>query len=309
MKLLKNENSNELVVEMVLHTKHYSLTLNKSKCTGCGVCMEICPKEAIEATRTPKAEGEEAKPPTVTISEEKCHYCGVCVALCPFGALTLKINGEDAIPVVGSESFPQLIRDISVDEDKCGLECLEIDEACPLDLINVSVRTKDGRDVTDVISKANKENLKVIIEIDKECCPCCRLCETKFPNGTIQVKKIFEGSLRIDRERCPEGCHDCLDLCPIPNVLYLSKDGKVHVNETNCIYCGVCRIACPEERALELKRMRIRHTPVRSGRWNKAFENLASTKAVAKELKSKSGKRLQESVQKRFPPEGLENDF
>ena len=84
-------------------------------------------------------------------------------------------------------------------------------------------------------------------------------------------------------------------------------DGKVHVNELHCIYCGVCRIVCPEEGALELNRTRIRHTEVRSGAWNKALEKLASTKAMTKELKTKSGKRLKESIKKRFPPE-VEND-
>jgi 4Fe-4S ferredoxin len=303
VKLLKNDKENELVIEMVLHAKRYSLTLDKSKCTGCGVCMEICPREAIEVTRTPKAEGEEAKPPTVNVSKERCHYCGICEAICPFGALTLRINGEHVVPVVNSESFPQLIREITVDETKCGLECLDIEEPCPLDLIKVSVHTKDGKEVTDAASIKNKKNLKVRVEVDKESCPCCRLCETKFPDGAIQVKKIFHGSLRVNREKCPEGCHDCLDVCPISGVLYLSEDGKVHVNESNCVYCGVCKIVCPEEEALELTRIRIRHTQIRSGAWNKALEKLASTNAVSKELQNKSGKRLQEAVENRFPQE------
>jgi 4Fe-4S ferredoxin len=293
VKLLKNENDSELVIEMVLHTKHYALTLDKNKCVGCGICMQICPKEAIQATRTPKAEGENAKSPTVDINKEKCHYCGVCVALCPFGSLTLRVNGEDVIPVVGSKSFPQLIRDITVDEGKCDKKCLEVKEACPLDLIKVNLK-KDG---------------KVSIEIDKESCPGCRICETKFPDGAIRVKKVIEGSLRIDEKKCPEGCHDCVDVCPIPSVLVLSENGKVQVNEINCVYCGACKIACPEDEALELVRIRVRHTQVRSGAWNKALEKLASTKAVSKELQSKTGKKLQESVKHRFPEEVLDLEF
>jgi 4Fe-4S ferredoxin len=284
---------------MILHAKRYSLTLNKNKCVGCGVCMEICPQEAIEVTRTPKAKGEEAKTPTVTISKEKCHYCGICEAICPFAALTTKINGEHVIPVVKSESFPQLIRKITVNETKCGLECTKIEEPCPLDLIKVSVHTKDGKEVKDASSRADKKNLRVTVEVDRESCPGCRLCETKFPDGAIYARKVFEGSLRVYSEKCPEGCHDCLDVCPISGVLYLSEDGKVQVNETNCVYCGACRIACPEEGALELTRTRIRHTEIRSGTWNKALEKLASTTAVTKELKSKSGKKLHQSVEKR----------
>jgi 4Fe-4S ferredoxin len=301
VKLLKNERENELVVERILHAKRYSLTLDKSKCTGCGICTEICPREAIEVAKTPKAEDEEAKPPTVTISEEKCNYCGICEAICPFAALTININGEHVIPVVRSESFPQLIREIKVDETKCGLECLEIEEPCPLGLIKVSVHTKDGKEVADVASIKDKKNLRVTVEVDKESCPCCRLCETKFPDGAIQVKKIFHGTHRINSEKCPEGCHDCLDVCPISGVLYLAEDGKVHINELNCVYCGVCRIVCPEEEALELTRTRIRHTRVHSGAWNKALEKLASTSAMTKELKTKSAKKRQETVKSRFP--------
>ena len=308
IKLLKNDGENELVIEMLLHTKHYSLTLDKNKCTGCGVCMEICPREAIQVTRTLKAEGEKAKPPTATISEGKCNYCGMCEAICPFGALNTKVNGEHVITVVESESFPQLIRDIVVDETKCGLECLEIEEACPLDCITVSVCTPDGKEVADITARPDKENLKVKVEVDKESCPCCRLCEKKFPDGAIHVTKIFYGSLRVNREKCPEGCHDCVDVCPIRGVLYLSDDGKVKVNDLNCVYCGTCKIACPEEEALELNRMRIRHTNIRSGAWNKALEKLASTNAVIKELQNKNAERLKRVIRKRLLREVLEND-
>ncbi len=259
--------------------------------------MEICPRDAIEVTKIPKVKGEEAKTPTVALKEEKCTYCGICETLCPFGALRMKVNGEHFIPVVNTESFPQLIREIRVDETKCGLECIEIEEPCPLDLIKVSLQNPTGKDAT----------YKVTVQIDKDSCPCCRICEMKFPDGVIHVEKIFHGNLRINNDKCPEGCHDCLDVCPIPSVLHLSDDGKVHVNDFNCVYCGVCNIVCPEEGALELNRMHIRHTEVRSGAWNKALEKLASTKAVTKELKTKSEKRLKESVKKRFPLE-VEND-
>ena len=159
--------------------------------------MEICPREAIEVTRTPKAKGEEAKTPTVAISKEKCSYCGICEVICPFAALTTRIDGKHVIPVVKTESFPQLVREVTVDETKCGLECTEIEEPCPLDLIKVKVQAKDGKG-------------KVTVEVDKESCPGCRLCETKFPDGAIHVRKMFEGTLRINSEKCPEGSFDRL---------------------------------------------------------------------------------------------------
>jgi 4Fe-4S ferredoxin len=307
IKLLKTETENQLVIEMVMHARHSSLTLDKNKCVGCGVCMEICPREAIQVTRTPKAEGKKARPPTVALSPEKCHYCGMCEAICPFGALSIKVNGNPVIPVIKTESFPQLIREIKVDQTRCGLECLDIEEACPLGNIRVSVRTSDGKEVRHVTSKSKKKNLKVTVEIDKESCPCCRFCETKFPDGVISVEKIFYGSLRVNSEKCPEGCHDCVDVCPIPSVIVLS-DGKVQVNNSFCVYCGACKIACPEEGALDLKRTRIRHTEVRSGAWNKALEKLASTRAVIKEMENRNAEKLKKVILKRLPTEAMEDN-
>lgn len=260
--------------------------------------MEICPREAIQITRTFKIPGENAKPPTFKINETKCNYCGICEAICPFGALKLKINGKRIIPVVKTESFPQLIREINIDETKCGVECLEIEDTCPLDLIKIDTYYKDD----------GTEKNGVKINIEKEYCPGCRICEKKFPENAIHVEKMFYGNLRINKEKCPEGCHDCVDTCPIPGVLTISKKGDIEINEFNCVYCGTCKVTCPEKEALELNRSRIRHTEVRSGTWNKALEKIASTNAVIKELENKNAKKLRGAILKRFPPEELDEN-
>jgi len=265
------------------------------------MCELICPREAIEIKTFPKVEGEKRKPPTIDVNKEKCQYCGICSSICPFGALKVMINGENVIPVIEHESFPQLIREIEVDSTKCDVDCVDCEEACPLNLIKVTVRTPDGQEVEDIESVSDKENLTVDVDIKKELCPCCRICEVKCPKGAIKVRKIFHGIININREKCPEGCQDCLDVCPILGALYLSEeDGEVHVNELFCVYCGACKIVCPVEGALELERTYIHHTPVRSGAWNKALEKLTSTKGMTKELRAKGYGRTQEAVMKRL---------
>jgi 4Fe-4S ferredoxin len=306
MKLLKTENEDELMIERILHARRYALTLDKNRCTGCEICMIVCPKEAIDVKRAPKVEGEKARPPIVDVDEEKCHYCGMCSSICPFGALDVKVDGETATPVVESESFPQLIREIEVDSTRCDTRCIDMEDACPLGLIKVRMQTPEREEVQDPAVRGEKD-VQVLVEIDRDFCPCCRVCEVKFPEGAIKVRKIFHGILSIHREKCPEGCHDCLDVCPITGALYLSEDGKVQVNDLHCVYCGVCKIACPEEGALELQRTSIRHTPLRSGAWNKALEKLTSTNEMTKELRTKSSKKLRESVEKRLLPGGGNN--
>lgn len=299
MKIIKSETDSELLVERIVHARRYSLSLNKTRCVGCEICQTVCPREAIEIKEVVKVDGEKAKRPLIDIDEEKCQYCGICNAICPFSALELQIDDENIVPVLKMESFPQVIHEIKVDTTKCPIGCRECEEVCPFDLIKVRWMTENGEEVKNPESHPDKDLLKVVVDIEKEYCPCCRLCEDKCPYDAIQVRKILYGSIKINDEKCPEGCQDCLDVCPIPGALFISEDGKVNVNDSYCIYCGVCRIICPVEGALEIQRTSVHHTPVHSGAWNKALEKLTSTSGMAKELRSKLLIRTRESVKKR----------
>jgi len=304
MKELKTDTQNELIVERLLHAKRYSLTLDKTLCKGCEICQVICPREAITITKTSKKDGEKAKPPTIDVSTQKCSYCGMCEPICPFGALQVRVNGEHIVPVIEKESFPNLIREIEVDTSKCDVDCVDCEKACPLNLIKVTILTPDGQEVRaeDVDAHPNRRDLKVKVDVKKDLCPCCRLCEMKCPKGAIHVRKILHGLLNISLEKCPQNCQDCLDVCPIPGALFLEGDGKVHPNETFCVFCGVCKLVCPVEGALQMDRKFIHHTPVSSGAWNKALEKLTSTNEYSKEAKLKGWMKAQKAVEKRLVP-------
>ncbi len=285
IKVLKSEKAGESSIERIIYTKRYRLTVDRARCVGCEICKIVCPKEAITITNPARTEGQKKARPQISIDENKCHFCGICEAICPFGALTLRIDGKEAAPVIEKNSFPQIVHEIEVEEFKCPTECKKCEEKCPLGIIKVSPTKPIGR---------------VKVTIDAEHCPCCRLCEVECPEAAIHVRKSIIGSIKINAEKCPEGCRDCADVCPITGVLSVGKDGKVHVNDYCCVYCGACKVACPVEGALELKRTSIHHTPVRSGAWNKALEKLTSTGDVAKELRGRLILRSRESVRRLF---------
>jgi heterodisulfide reductase subunit A len=74
-----------LFSEDQLHHEPTIVTVDEDICSGCGVCIPVCPYEARELD-------EEKK--TATVNEVLCEGCGSCVAACPSGASQL-INFRD----------------------------------------------------------------------------------------------------------------------------------------------------------------------------------------------------------------------
>ncbi|MCJ7794157.1 4Fe-4S binding protein [Candidatus Bathyarchaeota archaeon] len=232
----------------------------------------------------------------------KCNFCGVCDITCPYGAVKVTLNGGHDLSVLSKESYPQLTREISVDTRQCQKECVECESACPLSLIKVSKVGYDGKPVENIegLSPSQKKRVQINLNINKDYCPTCRVCEFKCSPGAIKVKKLIEGKTNINREKCPDGCTDCLDVCPITGALTLGEDKKVHVNELFCTYCGACKNVCPVDEALTVKRTKIHHTPIHSGTWNKALERLTSPHDAVKELKTQADENRRKVVSKRF---------
>jgi len=56
-----------------------SLELFPERCTGCGMCIEVCPHEVFGLLNK-KA---------VILDKDRCMECGACVNNCAFGALSV----------------------------------------------------------------------------------------------------------------------------------------------------------------------------------------------------------------------------
>ena len=64
-------------------TPNKVLDFNPDKCTGCNMCVEVCPTDVMMPNPVKK------QPPIVVYAEE-CWYCAGCVEECPHeGAITM----------------------------------------------------------------------------------------------------------------------------------------------------------------------------------------------------------------------------
>jgi len=66
-------------VPLINSTYHLSV-IDGDLCSGCGVCVERCPTDAIQLSDEGTAERD----------ENACFGCGVCARFCPEGAISLK---------------------------------------------------------------------------------------------------------------------------------------------------------------------------------------------------------------------------
>jgi len=57
-----------------------TLQLDENKCTGCGMCLEVCPHEVFKTNASH----------AVIQNRDACMECGACSLNCPFGAISVQ---------------------------------------------------------------------------------------------------------------------------------------------------------------------------------------------------------------------------
>lgn len=153
--------------------------IDEEKCTGCGKCVEACPKAALTLmpqSVTTYVACRNCNKGKVVMNECKvgCIACGKCVKACPFEAITMENN----IPVINYELCRQ---------------CQACADACPKNIIAKAENTKKAA-------------------INAEKCVGCTLCKKACPfeaiSGEVKEKHV------IDPEKC-RGCGACVEKCKL----------------------------------------------------------------------------------------------
>ncbi|MCD6136414.1 CoB--CoM heterodisulfide reductase iron-sulfur subunit A family protein, partial [Candidatus Bipolaricaulota bacterium] len=75
-----------LAAEELSHSPEVA-AVDEELCSGCGICVNVCPYDAIKVERSGVA----------VVNEILCSGCGVCAAACPAGAIEVKNERHEQV--------------------------------------------------------------------------------------------------------------------------------------------------------------------------------------------------------------------
>jgi NAD-dependent dihydropyrimidine dehydrogenase PreA subunit len=80
------------MAELIYLKNVVTLQLDQGKCTGCGTCLEVCPRQVLSLN------GKQAR----IANRDACMECGACALNCPFGAIAVEAGVGCAAAVINS---------------------------------------------------------------------------------------------------------------------------------------------------------------------------------------------------------------
>jgi len=158
-------------------------------CQRCGLCMKVCPTNAINPTLT-EAGMAGFWTPNLIMTQGYCEYtCTLCSGVCPTGAIR-KLSGKEKI------ESPIRIGSAYIDRGRClpwsgNGPCIVCEEHCPTS--PKAIRFIQG---TSLSPTGKKMNVKLPY-VDLKSCVGCGICEFKCPvKGNPAIRVIAAGESR-----------------------------------------------------------------------------------------------------------------
>ncbi len=65
--------------------------------------------------------------------------------------------------------------------------------------------------------------------------------------GNAQTTHRLDVPVIVDERACIQGCHVCIDSCPVDCLAISPVTGKAHMRHDECWYCLACELDCPKD--------------------------------------------------------------
>lgn len=295
-KTLKTRSNKEMILERNMVTRHYRMVWDFDRCVGCQMGPTACPKEALTHIDGEIVDGRMVTQPSVDVDPEKCVFCGICVEICPTQAITMEVNDQREIPVLIYDAFPEVRGNITFTKSEFDFSLKDfVIDNCPANVIGYDeeketmtidnaycIRCRQCEIASDGAFKVT-QRWQGSVELHRErCVEGCLACADVCPTRALHIND--EGELVLADYYCIK-CGACMHACPIKpkfieeeftfesQGLTLTRTREKLVNE--------------DQLAIKVERWRANHEPVKSAAWIEALRKLADDKASAVEIDRK----------------------
>jgi coenzyme F420-reducing hydrogenase delta subunit len=230
-------------------------------CSRCGICVAVCPFEAI-------SKDEEKN--KIILDIEECRVCGLCVTACPLSAIDLVYYDVDSLSEkVQTEMVEKRAKTLVLSCRGSNPITFDIEDTLKEENVKnyVSLRLPCvGRVPPEFYlnNLASGTEKILVLQCEEDFCRFKKgskiginrfelLKDTvKFlgynPNNLIIKKNSLKAV--YDSEKCV-GCGKCVFICPYDAIVW--KDVSTpEIKTEECMGCGACALVCPHQ-AIELR--------------------------------------------------------
>lgn len=231
----------------------FRITIDESKCNGCGLCSRKCKAACID--------GKEHQ-----VDYSRCVTCMDCINTCKHGAIKYRLRSrkpegrttENTVQKIGSDQIDNARRNFLMATALVAATATLKAQEKKVDGGLAVIADKKIPDRATPIVPPGAQSLRNMATH----CTACQLCVSACPNGVLRpstkLKTLMQPEASYERGYCRPECTKCSEVCPAGAILKITAADKSAIQighavwvKENCIPltdgvdCGNCARLCP----------------------------------------------------------------
>ena len=231
----------------------FRITIDESKCNGCGLCSRKCKAACID--------GKEHQ-----VDYSRCVTCMDCINTCKHGAIKYRLRSrkpegrttENTVQKIGSDQIDNARRNFLMATALVAATATLKAQEKKVDGGLAVIADKKIPDRATPIVPPGAQSLRNMATH----CTACQLCVSACPNGVLRpstkLKTLMQPEASYERGYCRPECTKCSEVCPAGAILKITAADKSAIQighavwvKENCIPltdgvdCGNCARHCP----------------------------------------------------------------